>query len=261
MNSVKFGSPEWREFIFSSLPVREGNGTKRPTLRAGPVVAGTPIMVDGMRRLDAIYIVEYLHLCKVVHRWKLWPFEWTPQGAKRARAPFMMLELSADEPLCILQVQSARHLTSHAQAALDADSALASSGGMRHVVWTEESPLTAETRMLFMRIRGARTTEHDPAALDAIVAFVQARGKVALGDIAAAGHDPSLVFVGVRQQRVYLPLNQNPQANTAVTVAPQTDPKAFLFGQVFDSQAWWQRLPKKVEGAHSLTSPGAGRHD
>ena len=260
MNSLKFGSAEWREFVFGSTSVREGNDKKRPTLRGGPIVGGIPLAIDGLRRVDAVYIIEYLQLCRVVQRWKLWPFEWTPAGATKPRAPFMMVELASDRQLCVIQVASARYLTAKARAALDADSALASSGDLRHVVWTEESPLTAATRTLFMRLRGARTTEHDPASVDAIVAFVQARGKVALGEIAAAGHDPSLVFVAARKQRLYLPFSEAPGQDTLVAATPLTDPRQFLLGEVFDSQAWWQRLPKKVVVGQLPAALGGAHH-
>jgi len=255
VNSLKFGGAEWREYVFGSLPVREFNDKKRPTLRGGPVVGGKPLAVDGLRRVDAIYVVECLERWGVVHRWKLWPFEWTPADAERPRAPFMMVELALDRQLCIIQVVDEHHLTAKARAALDADSAMATSAGLRHVVWSEESPLTTETRTLFMRLRGARTTEHDPASLDAIVAFVQARGRVRLGEIAAAGHDPSLVFVAMRQQRLYLPFTEAPGEQTLVAVTPLTDPRHFLLREIFDSQAWWQRLPKKAVDDQPIATP------
>ena len=247
MNSLKVGSAAWREFVFSTEPVRVMNGQQRPSVRVAPIFNGVKTPVDGATRILALYILEYLQLCGVIRRWKIWPFEWTPHGASRPTAPFVLAEFAGDQQLCVLQVRARRYLTAVVQNAFEAEAKLAESAGMRHVVWTDEAPLNAGARRLFFLLRGARTTECASDDIDALVAFVRDRQRVTIREIAEAGHAPSLIFPAVRLQRLFLPLTERPGDQTLVTTVYQTDPRAFFMQCAFDPQAWWKRLPCKVE--------------
>lgn len=243
MNKLEFGSEAWRAFVFATPPVRDMAGKARASKRYSPLIGGEPRAVDGADRVLALYLLEYLELAGVVRRWKLWPFEWTPEGAVKPRSPFVLAELQPDRLLCVIQILKRRYLTATVQQAFDAEARLASAAGMSHIIWTDQIPLNAAARRLFFRLRGARTTEHGAEALEALVAFVAQHGRATLGEIAAAGHEPALVFVGARQQRLFVPLHAAPDVDTPVTVVPQTDARAYLFMHAFDPQTWWKNLP------------------
>lgn len=246
MNSLKFGSASWREFVFATPPVREMDGKARPSQRFSPVIAGTKATVDGTSRTVALYLVEYLQLAGLIKRWKLWPFEWQPEGAGKPRSPFLLLELAPDQRLCVIQTKASARITPKVQMAHEAEAKMAAAAEISHVVWTDQQPLNKAAFKLFYRIRGARNTVHDPKDLDALVDFVQTRGRVTLQEIAQAGHTPTLTFVGMRECRLFLPLHTAPDLDTPVTTVPQTDLRQFLFGTAFDPQAWWKQLASRA---------------
>lgn len=195
----------------------------------------------------AAYVLDYFKRIGVVRRWKEQPFVWLPDGAKAPRVPDFLVELAIRRQL-IVQCTSRKYLTAQVCADFEAERETAGRAGMLHVVWTEERPFTRGVRTLFMRIRGARSTPHNPAALQALNDFVLDAGHVSVAELCSAGHEPALILVAVDHGTVFVKLTEDVNENTIVSSSPITDGVGFLLGSGFDPQGWWNGLPNHRTG-------------
>ena len=240
--SAAFGSAEWIAEVFSSPPERDVGGRSRKTHRAAPKFEGATVWTEGGNETTAMYLLEYLIILGVVKRWKPQPFPWFDDQ----KVPDCLAEIRVErQPFAVIQVKSEKYLTPAVQAEFDVERQELESVGMRHLVWTEKRPLTPAMRSALFRIRGARNTPHNPEDLVALVRHVQERGRLTLGDIAAAGYEPALVPIALRSGELYVSLKERLDAPAIVSATPIIDARSFLLGSGFDAESWWNHLPRR----------------
>jgi len=242
---LKVGSASWREHVFSTPPIAPKNPKARPTVRNMPQVDGAVVVAEGVNELWTLLILHHLKRVGAVLRWKRRPFEWSPGKSGAIRVPKFLVELAPDRKLLVIQTRGERFMTDKAKEAFKEEESAAESGQMLHRVWTEARPLTAEVRSLQARIRGARNTPADPQAVQLLVDFVREKQRATITEIVQAGHDPSLVAVGIHHAQLHVPLDKELAASSVVTTTPQSDPRAFLLLAGLERGSWWKSLRDK----------------
>lgn len=242
---LQVGSDSWRTHVFSTPPIEPRNAKARPSVRSLPQFDGETIVAEGINELCTVYILHHLKRVGTLLRWKRRPFEWSPGSSGAPRVPKFLVELAQDRKLLVIQTRSERFMTAKAKASFKEEEMAAEKAGMLHRVWTEARPLTNEVRSLQARIRGARNTVAEPAALQSLVDFVGAQRRATITEIVGAGHDPSLIAVGIRAAQLYVALDKKLEACSVVTTAPQSDARAFLLLAGVERGSWWKSLRDK----------------
>lgn len=242
---LQVGSDSWRTHVFSTPPIEPRNAKARPTVRNMAQIEGQTLVAEGINELFTMYILHHLKRVGTVLRWKRRPFEWSPGSSGAPRVPKFLVELAPDRKLLVIQTRGERFMTTKAKASFREEEAAAEKAGMLHRVWTEARPLTAGVRSLQARIRGARNTPAEPAALSLLVAFVTEKRQATIAEIVQAGHDPSLVAVGIHAAQLHVPLDRALVAASVVTTAPQSDARSFLLLAGTERGSWWRSLRDK----------------
>ena len=136
-------------------------------------------------------------------------------------------------------------MTTKAKASFTDEEAAAQTAGTPHRGWTAARPPPAGGRSPPARLRGARNTPAEPAALSLLVAFVTEKRQATIAEIVQAGHDPSLVAVGIHAAQLHVPLDRALVAASVVTTAPQSDARSFLLLAGTERGSWWRSLRDK----------------
>jgi hypothetical protein len=237
-----FGSPEWADQVFAAPPARVVAGRSRPTQRYAPRFSGVPQWAEGGNELLAMYLLGYAQNIGAVLRWKAQPFAWVIGDGIPARIPDFLVELAC-RTLVIVQVKASRYLTHAVLAEFALEAKVANAAQVPHLIWTDKHPLHRDLRNLMYRLRGGRSSLHEPSDLAAIVKHVEAFGITTLAEIVEAGFDPALVPTAIQKGQLHVNLRYRLDEQSVVSTCPITDFREFLLGSGFDPQSWWNNLP------------------
>ena len=239
----RIGSVSWREHVFSTPSLKVRNEKARSSVRSVPKFDGLTNRIDGGNVLVAAYVLNYFKRIGAIRRWKLLPFEWLLPTAEKPSVPKFVLELAVDRMLVVVQTHDAKYLTQAVQGRYEEERSVAQQADMSHVVWTDAGPLTPAVRSLHFMIRRARHAEQTDE-LNRLVAFTATAGTATISDLVAAGHDPSLVPVGVHCAQLFVPMEQRLTGSTPVSTSQQTDARAYLLKRGFEPNRWWDSLDR-----------------
>jgi hypothetical protein len=239
-----FGGVDWIEWVYSTPEVRDPRGRNRPTQRFKPFcrALGKEVCAEGGNELTVLLLLDILHACGVVKRFKLQPFELQEDVHGVSGIPDFMVE-GVDGTHHVPEVKSSRFYTlPRIQTAARVERFLAQFN-LRYAVW-ETDLLGPE---VWHNVRQVRRHGVQPADPDAAVRLRDAVGvaPVSFDQLIDAGHDVHLLMHETWEGHVHFNLLERRNGSTKLYAQARPEFYLRLFGSGSDFDRWWAALPNQ----------------
>jgi hypothetical protein len=152
-------SDAWRREVFESPPRRDVDRTSKSTTRI-------PIHMPSLNRYayaeggnegTALLLLKYLQRQGVVKRFKEQPFSLEEIGGPKDRVPDILVELSADLSMHVIQCKSKRYLGDEVQARFDLEREFLEPRHFKYHIWTDRdalaNPISETVRLIDRGLR------------------------------------------------------------------------------------------------------------
>ncbi len=237
-----FGSADWIEWVYASPEVRDPLGRSRPTQRFKPFsrALGKEVCTEGGNELTVLLLLDILHACGFVRRFKLQPFQLKEDDHGVAGVPDYLLERS-DGIHLVPEVKSSRFYTRpKIEKAAKIERFLAQFH-LRYVVW-ETALLGPEIWHNVRQVRryGVQLVDRDAAERLCIEVH---DSPASFDQLIDAGHDLHLILHEVWVGHLHFNLLERRNGSTRVCAGAHPDFYRRLFGGGSDFDRWWEGLP------------------
>lgn len=230
------GSREWRENTFSGPPARDPRGRSRPTQRyLVKRPDGRTEVSEGGNEATARTILMVAENAGIVTRYKFQPF------FVGREVPDILFEL-ADGRTFVVEVKSARFLTTErVQKCLSLERSIRK-GGMQYLLWTDEWPLGRATTNRARQLRRygtSRFAHEETASLTKAIAT----GALTVGALRSRGIYSDVIHFCAWHGFVHFNMFEEFTDETVVGADVSLNQFRTILSARVASQSWWHSLP------------------
>lgn len=241
----ELGSKAWLEYVYASPPARDPRGRSRPTQRASPnsPTLKRSVGIEGGNELTAYLLLELLHACGLVRRFKEQPFELDPDRYGSAAIPDFIFEWYDGTPV-VAEVKSSAFYTADKERVANELAGLLNAHSLRYVVWTTREHLT---RVLWHNVRQIyrrRQLVTERGELERLAIDLGPSCRT-LGQLIDLGHDQDTILHAVCTGRAHLNLLEKRDVSSKLYRLADAANYAALVGARPDPNSWWNALPDR----------------
>lgn len=241
----ELGGKAWLEYVYASPPARDPRGRSRPTQRASPYspTLQRSVGIEGGNELTAYLLLELLHACGLVRRFKEQPFELDRDRYSSAAIPDFIFEWYDGTPV-VAEVKSSTFYTADKERVAKELADLLGSYKLSYVVWTTREHLTQTVWHNVRQIYRRRQHVAENDELERLETDLS-KSSLTLGQLIDRGHDQDTILHAVCIGRAHFNLLEKRNVASKLYRVANAANYATLIGARPDPNSWWNALPDR----------------
>ena len=238
----------WVDSVFDSLPRRAVEGRSRPTQRYFNFCRSSNQIVyaEGGNEQTALLMLEHFWRINFVRRFKFQPFCLNELNFASRAVPDILVELS-DGSLHVIQIKSAKYLTSDVLRELSDIGKIISAHGFSYHTWTDRDKLNRDTWHNARNIgRGCAFTVSVQERT--LLREAVKRGPITLKSlVTSTDFSQDQVFAGLAEAIIHIDITRKIDENSQIHASLPESYYSFLFEKRHGDGGWWHNLPDSVD--------------